>query len=54
MKDAVTPFWDNVRAKWPNPVPPLTGMTLHDQLQLMQAINSILYLLSKYETNKQQ
>jgi hypothetical protein len=49
MKDAVTPFWDNVRAKWPNPVPPLTGMTLHDQLQLMQAINSILFLLSKYE-----
>jgi hypothetical protein len=53
MKDDVTPFWDGVRAKWPNPVPPLTRMTLHDQLQLMQAINSILFLISKYETKQQ-
>jgi hypothetical protein len=53
MKDDVTAFWDAARAKWPNPVPPLTGMTLHDQLQLMQAINSILFLISKYETKQQ-
>jgi hypothetical protein len=49
MTDNVTAFWDSIRNKWPKPVPPLTRTDLHDQLQLIQAINTILYLLSKYE-----
>lgn len=49
MTDDVTRFWDAVRKKWPQPVPPLHNIHLHDQLMLIEAINTILTILHNNE-----
>lgn len=46
MTDDVTKFWDAVRDKWPDPVLPLNKISLHEQLMLIEAINTILMLLN--------
>jgi hypothetical protein len=47
MTDDVTKFWDALRDKWPHPVLPLSKIHLHDQLELVQAINTILQIINK-------
>lgn len=47
MKDEVTAFWDALRNKWPTPVLPLSKIQLHDQLELVHAINTILQIINK-------
>lgn len=49
MTDDVTKFWDAARKKWPKPVPPLHNIHLHDQLMLIEAINTILTILHNNE-----
>lgn len=46
MTDDVTKFWDALRAKWPEPVVPLNRVGLHEQLMLIEAINTILTVLN--------
>jgi hypothetical protein len=46
MTDDVTKFWDAIRAKWPEPVAPLNKISLHEQLMLIESINTILTILN--------
>ena len=53
MTDDVTSFWEALRKKWPSPIPPLHNIHLHDQLMLIEAINTILNILYKNSKGKQ-
>jgi hypothetical protein len=52
MTDDVTKFWDAIRAKWPEPVVPLHNVHLHEQMLLIEAINTILTVLNNNKGRK--